>query len=134
MSQTHLLSDTIARIKNAQLVKKQYTIVYCSKKIEQVLDVLLQAGYIASAEKYEVRKGVHMIKVGLKYEGKLSNPIIKEFNVVSKPGRKVFKSYKNLNKIYGGLGVAVLSTSKGIINDNEARDIKAGGEVLCNIF
>ncbi|MBY0580066.1 30S ribosomal protein S8 [Candidatus Bandiella numerosa] len=134
MSQTHLLSDTIARIKNAQLVKKQYTIVHCSKKIEQVLDVLLKAGYVSNVEKYEVRKGVHMIKVGLKYEGKLSCPVIKEFNVVSKPGKKVFKSYKDVNKMYGGLGMTVLSTSKGIINDNEARDIKAGGEILCNIF
>ncbi len=134
MSQTHLLSDTIARIKNAQSVKKQYTVVYCSKKIEQVLDVLLKAGYISNVEKYEVRKNVHMIKVGLKYEGKLSCPVIKEFNVVSKPGRKVFKSYKDVNKMYGGLGMTVLSTSRGIINDNEARDIKPGGEILCNIF
>ena len=134
MSQTHLLSDTIARIKNAQAVKKQYTIVHCSKKIERVLDVLLKAGYISNIEKYEVRKGIHMIKVGLKYEGKLSYPVIKEFNVVSKPGKKVFKSYKDVNKRYGGLGMTVLSTSRGIINDNEARDIKAGGEILCNIF
>lgn len=134
MSQTHLLSDTIARIKNAQLVKKRYTVVYYSEKIKKVLAVLLQAGYIASVEKYEVRKNVHMIKVGLKYEGKLNHPVIREFNVISKPGRKVFKSYKNIDKAYGGLGVTVLSTSKGIMSDSEARDIKAGGEVLCNIF
>ena len=134
MSQTHLLSDTIARIKNAQLVKKQYVIVYYSKIIEKVLTVLLTAGYIFSVEKYEERKGIYMIKVGLKYLGKLACPVIKEFSVVSKPGRKVFQSCSNLKKVYGGLGLTVLSTSKGVINDTEARDIKVGGEILCNIF
>jgi len=134
MSQTHLLSDTIARIKNAQLVHKRYTTVYFSKTIQLVLGVLLKAGYILSSEKYEQKKGIYMIKVGLKYEGKLDVPVIKEFSVISKPGKKVFKSYKDIGSMYGGLGLTILSTSKGVINDTEARSIKAGGEVLCNIF
>ena len=134
MSQNHLLSDTVARIKNAQLVKKQYTIVYFSKLIQMVLNLLVKAGYIANIEKIEERKGVSMIKVFLKYEGKLDTPVIKEFNVVSKPGKRVFKSYKELNKVYGGLGMTILSTSKGIITDSDAKNIKSGGEVLCNIF
>ena len=134
MSQNHLLSDTIARIKNAQLVKKSYTVVYFSKLIHMVLTLLNKAGYIDSIEKIEQRKGVSMIKVYLKYEGKNDTPVIKEFNVVSKPGKRIFKSYKEINKLYGGLGMVILSTSKGIITDSDAKDIKAGGEVLCNIF
>ena len=134
MSQNHLLSDTIARIKNAQLVKKSYTVVYFSKLIYMVLTLLTKAGYIDSIEKIEQRKGVSMIKVYLKYEGKNDTPVIKEFNVVSKPGKRIFKSYKEINKLYGGLGMVILSTSKGIITDSDAKDIKAGGEVLCNIF
>ncbi|MSO13363.1 30S ribosomal protein S8 [Candidatus Aquarickettsia rohweri] len=134
MSQNHLLSDTIARIKNAQLVKKSYAIVYFSKLIHMVLNLLNKAGYIDSIEKIEQRKGVSMIKVYLKYEGKNDTPVIKEFNVVSKPGKRIFKSYKEINKLYGGLGMVILSTSKGIITDSDAKDIKAGGEVLCNIF
>lgn len=134
MSQTHLLSDMIARIKNAQLVRKKSTTVYFSRTIESVLDVLLKAGYILSAEKYEERKNINMIAVRLKYQGKLSEPVIKEFTVVSKPGKKVFKSYRDIGRVYGGLGTTILSTSKGIVDDNEARRIKAGGEVLCNIF
>ncbi len=134
MSQNHLLSDTIARIKNAQAVRKPVTLVYYSKKIAKVLSVLIEAGYIEKMKVFEERKGVNMIKVHLKYAGKFQNPVISEFNVISKPGRKVFKSYRDLDKMYGGLGMTVLSTSKGIINDNKAREIKAGGEVLCNIF
>jgi len=134
MSQTHLLSDAIARINNAQSVKQNSTIVYYSKNIEKVLKVLIASGYIINIKKIDIRKGVSMIRVYLKYEGKSQNPVISEFNVVSKPGKRIFKSYKNLDKIYGGLGITVLSTSQGIITDNEARSIKAGGEVLCNIF
>ncbi len=99
-----------------------------------VLNLLNKAGYIDSIEKIEQRKGVSMIKVYLKYEGKNDTPVIKEFNVVSKPGKRIFKSYKEINKLYGGLGMVILSTSKGIITDSDAKDIKAGGEVLCNIF
>ena len=134
MSQTHLLSDTIARINNAQAVKQNSTIVHYSKNIEKVLKVLIASGYIINIKKLDIRKGVSMIRVYLKYEGKSQNPVISEFNIVSKPGKRIFKSYKKLDKIYGGLGTTVLSTSQGVITDNEARLIKAGGEVLCNIF
>jgi small subunit ribosomal protein S8 len=134
MSQTHLLSDSIARIKNAQLVKKLYVNVYYSKIIERVLDLLIKEGYILSIQKYTVRKGISMIRIGLKYEGRLNKPVIKEFNIVSKPGKKVFKSYKDVAQRYGGLGMAILSTPKGILSNNEAIKIQVGGEVLCNIF
>ncbi len=134
MSQMHLLSDTIARIRNAQLVRKPYTVVYYSEIIENVLKVLLKEGYISEIEKFEERKGIFKIKVYLKYENKSNDPVISEINVVSKPGRRVFKSYKDLDKLYGGLGTVLLSTSKGVITDHEARNIKAGGEVLCSVF
>lgn len=134
MSQAHLLSDTIARIRNAQLVKKQYTVVYYSKVIENVLKVFLKEGYIDGIEIFEERKGVEKIKVHLKYEKKGNAPVISEIKVISTPGRRVFKSYRGVEKLYGGLGTVLLSTSKGVITDNEARNIKAGGEVLCSIF
>jgi len=134
MSQNHLISDTISRINNAQSVKKQYTVVHFSNLIEMVLNLIVKLGYISSYEKLEVRKGVYMIKVFLKYENKSNTPVIREFNVVSKPGKRVFKSYKEIDKLYGGLGTTILSTSKGVMTDSEAWDNKAGGEVLCNIF
>ena len=134
MSQTHLLSDTIARIRNAQLVKKQYTVVYRSKIIENVLNVFLKEGYIGGVEIFEERKGVSKIKVYLKYEKKTNSPVINEIKVISKPGRRLFQSYKNLEKSYGGLGTILLSTSKGIITDNQARNSNVGGEILCSIF
>jgi small subunit ribosomal protein S8 len=134
MSQTHLLSDTLARIKNAQLVKKPYVVVYYSKKVENVLKVFLQEGYIEKMETFEERKGVFSIKVSLKYESRNNHPVISELKIVSKPGKKVFRPYRELGKIYNGLGTLVLSTSKGVITDSEARDLKAGGEILCSIF
>ena len=134
MSQTHLLSDAITRVRNAQLVKKQYSVVYYSKMIENVLNVLLKEGYINGIEIFEEKKGVLKIKVHLKYQKKENTPVISEIKIISKPGRRVFKSYKNLGRFYGGLGTILLSTSKGVITDNEARNIKAGGEVLCSVF
>ena len=134
MSQTHLLSDTIARIRNAQLVKRSYTIVYRSKIIENVLNVFLKEGYIDGIEILEERKGVSKIKVHLKYEKKSNSPVINEIKVISKPGRRVFQSYKSLEKSYGGLGTILLSTSKGVITDNQARNSRVGGEILCSIF
>ena len=134
MSQTHLLSDTIARIRNAQLVKKEYTIVYHSKMIASVLNVFLKEGYIGGIEVFEERKGVSKIKVRFKYSKNSNKPVISEIKTISKPGRRVFQSYRDLEKLYGGLGAVLLSTSKGVITDSEARNMKVGGEVLCSIF
>jgi small subunit ribosomal protein S8 len=134
MSQTHLLSDTVARIKNAQAVQQTHTISYYSNNIRKVLDVLTESGYIDNIEILTMRKGIKMIKIYLRYYGKFQTPAISEVDIISKPGRRVFKSYKQINRLYGGLGITVISTSKGIISDNEARDIKAGGEILCNVF
>jgi small subunit ribosomal protein S8 len=108
--------------------------VYFSKKVENVLNVLLQEGYINKVEKIEERKGVLKLKVYLRYEGKDNNPVISEIKVISKPGKKVFKSYRDLDKICGGLGVTILSTPKGVMVDKEAKDKKSGGEILCNVF
>lgn len=134
MSQTHLLSDFAARIKNAQAMKQLTTKVLYSKKIEKVLNLLIKMGYIKKIETLNYKLNINMFKVYLKYESKSKKPVITEFTIVSKPGKKVFKSYKSLNKIYSGLGTIILSTSKGIIDDNTARVLKVGGEVLCNIF
>ena len=98
------------------------------------MKVFLKEGYIGGMEIFEERKGVLSIKVHLKYEGKHNSPVISQLKVVSKPGKKVFRPYRELDRVYNGLGTLVLSTSKGVITDSEARDIKAGGEVLCSIF
>ena len=134
MSQNHLLSDSIARIKNAQLVKKDYVVLYFSKLIQMVLVLLSKAGYIGGLDIIEYRKGVLAIKAYLKYTDRNSAAAIKEFCVVSKPGKRVFRSYKKIDKLYGGLGIVILSTSKGIITDSSARNMKVGGEILCNVF
>lgn len=134
MSQNYLLSDTIARINNAQLVRSVSVVVYHSKLIMGVLQLLMKSGYVKEIEKFQEREGVHSVRIYLKYEGKDKNPVIKEFKVVSKPGRRVFTPYKKIKKLYGGLGTVILSTSKGIMTDADVRSLKVGGEVLCNIF
>lgn len=131
---SHLVSDTVARIKNAQLVKQLHTKAFFSRQVKSVLSVLVKGGFLLKIEEYNEREGVKMLKVYLKYDGKHQISVINEFYVISKPGKRVFQSYKNLPMMYGGLGMLVLSTSRGIINDSEARRIKVGGEVLCAIF
>ena len=134
MSLNHLLSDTLARIRNAQLVKKSSLVVHYSKLIKAFLETLLKEGYIDKLEEFEERKGVNRIKIFLKYFGDSNAPVIKEMKMISKPAKRVYRSYKNIDKVYGGLGVVVLSTSKGVLTDSEAREMRVGGEVLCNIF
>jgi small subunit ribosomal protein S8 len=133
MSQVHLLSDGLTRIRNAHLVKKAFVLLYHSKNVKNVLDVLFKEGYINKVEEYEEKKGIFKLKVSLKYYDSESSAI-SEINVVSKPGKRVYKSYKDLGRFFNGLGVYILTTPKGVMTDNEARKMKVGGEVLCNVL
>lgn len=131
MSMNSLLADTLARLRNAQLARKAFTIVQSSKLIKNVLNVLQKEGYIAAFQEVEERKGVNVIKVDLKYhEGE---PVIKELKMISKPGRKVCTPIADLQKAMGGLGIYVLSTSHGVLSDFEARNQNVGGKVLFKI-
>ena len=134
MTFNYLFADTVVRIKNAQSVKKNYVIVHFSNLIINVLTILVNYGYIDKIRKICIRKNIFMIKVFLKYKGLSLVPVIREFTIVSKPGRRIFFSCKKINCFYEGLGIIVISTSKGVITDSKAKQIKIGGEVLCKIF
>ncbi|MGD9638212.1 MAG: 30S ribosomal protein S8 [Alphaproteobacteria bacterium] len=132
MSMTDTLGDMLTRIRNGQRAKKSSVVTPASKLRLSVLEVLQREGYIRGFNKYKVREGVEEIKVELKYFE--DAPVIKEITRISTPGRRVYSKIKNLPKYYNGLGIAVLSTPKGVMSDQEARQANVGGEVLCKVF
>ena len=132
MAMTDPLGDMLTRIRNAQMRKKQFVLTPNSKLRVWVLDVLKSEGYIRSYEIEKSESGTDIIKVALKYFD--GEPVIKELKRVSTPGRRVYLGVDNIPIVRQGLGVAVVSTSKGIMSDSQARQSRVGGEVLCTVF
>ncbi len=126
------LSDMLARIKNAHKAGKSYTSCFKSKLNVNVLSVLKDEGYIRDFENIEERKGIHFIKIELKYYN--GTPVIKKIKRISKPGIRVYSKISDLKKPYGGLGISILSTPKGVMSDQKARKNNVGGEILCEVF
>lgn len=129
---TDPLGDMLTRIRNGQQARKTSILVPASRLRARVLDVLQREGYIRGYSETDVRPGVRELKVELKYhEGK---PVIREISRVSRPGRRVYSNIKDLPRVFNGLGVAILSTPRGVISDAEAREAHVGGEVLCKVI
>jgi small subunit ribosomal protein S8 len=131
MAMNDPLGDLLARIRNAQMRNKSKVSSPKSKLRESVLEVLKSEGYIRGYAVVE-REGYAEIEIELKYfEGE---PVIREIERISKPGRRVYTSVRNLPRINNGLGVAIVSTPKGVMADHAARDANVGGEILCTVF
>jgi len=126
------LSDMLARIKNAHRANKSYTSCYFSKLNNNVLNVLKDEGYIRDFKDIEIREGIKNIKIDLKYHNGI--PVIKKINRVSKPGIRVYSKINQLPKPFGGLGISIISTPKGVMSDQKARANNVGGEILCEVF
>ena len=126
------LGDMIARIHNAQMRNKAKVSTPASRLRLSVLDVLKSEGYIRGYTAVEHSNGRHELDIELKYFD--GAPVIREISRVSKPGRRVYASVKSLPRINNGLGVAIVSTPKGVMADHEARDANVGGEILCTVF
>ncbi len=126
------LSDMLARIKNAHQAKKSFTSCFKSKLNINVLSVLKEEGYIRDYKDVELRKGINSIQIDLKYHNGI--PVIKKIKRVSKPGIRVYSKINDLSKPYGGLGISILSTPKGVMSDQQARKNNVGGEILCEVF
>ena len=126
------IGDLIARINNAQMRKKPKVSTPGSKLRVSVLDVLKTEGFIRGYAAVEHSDGRRELEIELKYFD--GEPVIREFARVSKPGRRVYVAVRNLPRINNGLGLAILSTPKGVMADHDARDANVGGEVLCTIF
>ena len=126
------LSDMLARIKNAHNANKSFTSCFSSKLNVNVLNVLKSEGYIRDFKKVQVREGINNIKIDLKYYNGI--PVIKKIKRISKPGIRVYSKIKELPKPYGGLGISIISTPKGVMSDQKARANNVGGEILCEVF
>jgi small subunit ribosomal protein S8 len=132
MAMSDPLGDMLTRIRNAQMRRKTRVTTPASKLRQRVLDVLQSEGYIRGYSTIEYGDGKSEIDIELKYyEGE---PVIREIERVSKPGRRVYSSVRDLPRVNNGLGVSIISTPKGVMSDAEAREQNVGGEVLCRIF
>ena len=132
MSMSDTLGDMLTRIRNGQTTNKKIVDAPASRFRKNVLEVLKREGFIRNYEEKETKPGINFFEIELKYYN--GKPVITEIKRVSKPGRRVYSNIKNLQKTYNGLGISILSTPRGVMSDNEAREANVGGEVLCTIY
>ena len=132
MSFADPIGDMITRIRNAQLRLLNNVKIPSSKFRAKILDVLKQEGYISDYKLLSDSNNKNSLSVDLKYNNGI--PVIKEIKRISKPGRRIYAKADSIPKIQNGLGLAIVSTSKGIMTDNDARVKKIGGEIICRIF
>ena len=129
---TDPIADMLTRIRNSQMRGKSVVMTPSSKLRVRVLEVLADEGYIRGFEATTGEDGHPAIEISLKYyEGE---PVIRELKRVSKPGRRVYMGVNDIPSVRQGLGVSIVSTSKGVMSDANARAANVGGEVLCTIF
>ena len=126
------IADMLTRISNSQMRGKSTVMTPASKLRAWVLDVLADEGYIRGYEKTTGADGHPALEISLKYYEGI--PVIRELKRVSKPGRRVYMSANDIPEVRQGLGVSIVSTSKGVLSDAAARNAKVGGEVLCTVF
>ena len=132
MSMNDPLSDMLARIRNAAQRKRATVSTPASKLRARVLDVLASEGYIRGYSLVEKPGAFPEFEIELKYFD--NEPVIAEIARVSKPGRRVYSSIKDLKPVKNGLGISILSTPKGVMSDTAAREANLGGEVLCRVY
>lgn len=132
MSFSDPLGDMLTRIRNGQSAKKSSVKSPASKLRVSVLETLKREGFIRGFEVLDTVPGKPEISIELKYYQ--GNGVIEHVSRVSKPGRRVYSGVKDLETVRNGLGISVLSTPRGVLSDNEARDANVGGEVLCKLY
>jgi len=130
---TDLISDMLTRIRNANLVKHQIVQIPMTKMSLAITKILKIEGFIKDFEIYPEEKFKYIL-ILLKYKGKSRSPVITKIERISKPGSRVYVNSNHLPKVLGDLGIAILSTSQGLMTNFEAKKIGIGGEVLCYIW
>jgi len=127
---TDPIADMLTRIRNASAARKADVVIPFSKMKWEIANIMAKEGFIRSAEK--ILEGRGGVKVQLKYQNTL--PRIDGINRISKPGRRIYINNEEIRKVRNGLGIAILSTSKGLFTDKQAREMKIGGELICEIY
>ena len=129
---TDPITDYLTRIRNAVMAKHKVVEIPASSMKKEITKILFEKGYILSY-KFEEDEKQGKIKIALKYHPQTKAPAIKELTRISRPGLRKYTSVEEMPRVLNGLGIAILSTSRGVITDKEARQLKIGGEVLCYV-
>ena len=130
---TDTISDMLTRIRNATMVKHQIVQIPVTKMSVAITTILKEEGFIEDFERYQEDKWEYLL-LSLKYDGKSRNSVISEIKRISKPGLRVYSNSQELPRVLNDLGIAIISTSKGVMTNFKAKELGIGGEVLCYIW
>ena len=133
MGMTDPIADMLTRIRNANKARFKSVNVHMSQMNINIAKVLKKAGYINSYDNVKDEKGQQMLKIALKYPD-AKRTVITDIKRISKPGRRVYVASDSIPKVLNGYGISVLSTSRGVITDEEAKELNVGGEILCKVW
>ena len=131
---TDPIADYLTRVRNAQMAGHKVVEIPSSNMKKAITQILHNKGYILNFKFEETANNQGNIKVALKYNNNTNMPAMKKLIRISKPGLRKYADSKTLPRVINGLGIAILSTSKGVITDKEARNLNVGGEVICHIY
>jgi small subunit ribosomal protein S8 len=130
---TDTISDMLTRIRNANMVRHQIVQIPATKMSLAIAEILKEEGFIEDFESYK-ENNVNYLLLSLKYTGRSRKPVICKIERISKPGLRVYANSKELPKVLDNLGIAIMSTSKGVMTNLKAKELGIGGEVLCYIW
>ena len=130
---TDPIADFLTRVRNAQMARHRIVEIPASNVKKRITEILYEKGYIMKY-KFEDDSKQGLIKIALKYDPQSKEPAIKSLERISRPGLRQYAKPAEIRKVQNGLGIAIVSTSKGLMTDKEARNQNVGGEVMCNIF
>ncbi len=130
---TDPIADFLTRIRNAQMARSKVVEIPSSNMKKSITKILYDNGYILNY-KFDDEKDKGIIKIALKYNLQTKQPVIKKLERISRPGLRKYTNVENMPRVLNGLGIAVISTSQGVMSDKEARAKNLGGEVLCYIY
>ena len=133
MGMTDPIADMLTRIRNANKARFKSVNVNMSQMNVNIAKVLKKAGYVSSYDNVQDEKGQQMLKIVLKYPD-TKHTVITDIKRISKPGRRVYVASDSIPKVLNGYGISVLSTSRGVITDEEARELNVGGEIICKVW
>jgi len=130
---TDPIADFLTRVRNAQMARHRIVEIPASNVKKRITEILYEKGYILKY-KFEDDNKQGLIKIALKYDAQTKEPAIKSLERISRPGLRQYSKPAEIRRVQNGLGIAIVSTSKGVMTDKEARTQNVGGEVMCNIY
>jgi small subunit ribosomal protein S8 len=134
MAVTDPIADYLTRLRNAQMARHSIVEIPASNMKKRITEILYEQGYILKYKFESSENGQGLIKVALKYDAQTKEPVIREMQRISRSGLRKYSGAKSIPRIINGLGIAIVSTSKGVMTDKEARKLNVGGELLCYVY